>query len=118
MGVSATAADPARSFTFRDAEFSTSAQGAAAAQEFVDAALPVGLPLAQARGRLVRAAMDCGAPRPPSGAVVCDYSELVHIEGGLIGESHWRVRLNVDSSGRLASATLRHFNVGVGDPNP
>ena len=102
-------------FTFRDAEFLPLDRGVAAAQEFVAAQLAPGLPIAEARDRLRRADMRC-APARHDGAIVCAFTEVVHIEGGVLGESRWTVRLTDDGSGRLASATADHAIIGVGNP--
>ena len=102
-------------FTFRDAEFMPLDRGVAAAQDFVAARLPPGLPLAEARDRLRRADMRCASARH-GGAIVCAFTEVVHVEGGVLGESRWTVRLTDDGSGRLASATADHAIIGAGNP--
>ena len=102
-------------FTFRDAEFLPLDRGIAAAQEFVATDLPAGLPAAEARARLRRANMRCAKPRP-DGTVVCDFAEVVHVEGGVLGEHHWTVTLHFDPPARLASATLDQFVIGAGNP--
>ena len=105
----------ATAFTFRDAEFLPLDRGIEAAQGFVATALPAGLPNADARARLRRADMRCGKSRR-DGAVVCDFAEVVHVEGGVLGEHRWTVTLRFDPSARLASATLDQFVIGAGNP--
>ena len=102
-------------FTFRDAEFLPLDRGIEAAQEFVATALPSGLSESDARDRLHHANMRCAKPRR-DGAVVCDFAEVVHVEGGVLGEHHWTVTLRFDPSARLASATLDQFVIGAGNP--
>ena len=105
----------AGTFTFRDAEFLPLDRGIEAAQEFVATALPAGLPESDARDRLHHADMRCGRPRH-DGAVVCDFAEVVHVEGGVLGEHHWTVTLRFNPSDRLAAATLDQFVIGAGNP--
>jgi len=112
----AIAAEP--SFTFRDATYMPADRGVEAARTFVAMAVPPGLPLQEVRRRLARADMTCGPIMGSSSPFVCDYSDVVHIQGGTIGEEHWKVILIPDGTGALQSATLSHFTVGVGDPNP
>lgn len=104
------------SFTIRDAEFLEADRGLEAAQEFVRMKLAPGIPMQQARQLLGRADMRCRKPALSDGAVLCDFSETVHIEGGTLGEDHWTVRLMPDGTDRLVSAKLDHFTVGVGRP--
>lgn len=105
----------APAFTFRDAEFLPLDRGIEAAQGFVAADLPAGLPASDARARLRRADMRCAKPRR-DGAEVCDFAEVVHVEGGVLGEHHWTVTLRFNSSAELASATLDQFVIGAGNP--
>ncbi len=102
-------------FTFRDAEFMPLDRGLDAAREFVATRLPPGLPLADARDRLRRADMRC-AQRPRNGAILCDFADVVHVEGGVLGEEHWTVHLTTDASDILTAATLDYFVVGAGRP--
>lgn len=104
------------SFTFRDAEFLEADRGLEAAQEFVRTKLAPGIPMQQARQLLGRADMRCRKPALSDRAVLCDFTETVHIEGGTLGEDHWTVRLIPDEMDRLVSAKLDHFTVGVGRP--
>lgn len=104
------------SFTFRDAEFLEADRGLEAAQAFVRTKLVSGILMQQARQVLGRADMRCRKPALPDGAVMCDFTETIHIEGGTLGEDHWTVRLIPDGTDRLASAALDHFTVGVGRP--
>lgn len=104
------------SFTFRDAEFLDADRGIEAAREFVRAKLTPGISMPQARQLLRRADMRCHKPALSDGAVLCDFNETVHIEGGTLGEDHWTVRLMPDGTDRLVSAKLDHFTVGVGRP--
>lgn len=105
----------AERFTFRDAEFLPLDRGITAARTFVKAELPIGLPEIDARARLRQADMRCAKPRR-DGAVVCDFTEVVHVEGGVLGEHHWTVTLRFDAVARLASATLDQFVIGAGNP--
>ncbi len=102
-------------FTFRDAEFMPLDDGIAAAQAFVAARLPSGLPLADARDRLRHADMRCGTPGR-TGAVVCEFIEVVHVEGGVLGEELWTVRLTADAGNRLTAATVEYAVIGAGRP--
>lgn len=104
------------SFTFRDAEFLEADRGLEAAQAFMRTKLPPGISMQQARQLLGRADMRCRKPVVPADFVLCDFTEVVHIEGGTLGEDHWTVRLIADGHDHLASATLDHFIVGVGRP--
>ncbi len=102
-------------FTFRDAEFMSLDRGLDAAFDFISTHLPPGLPLSDARGRLRRADMRC-AKRPRNGAILCDFVEVVHVEGGVLGEEHWTVHLTTNASGELTAATLDYFVIGAGRP--
>ncbi len=103
-------------FTFRDAEFMPLDSGLDAAREFVATRLPSGLPLADARDRLHHADMRC-AKRPENGAMLCDFADVVHVEGGVLGEEHWTVHLTTDASEILTAATLDYFVIGAGRPS-
>ena len=116
VSISAHAAHSDRRFTFRDAEFLEADRGVEAAQEYFRTALPPGITMQEARQRLRSADMRCRQPGSSDAAVVCDFHETVHIEGGTLGEDHWTVRLLSDGADRLASATLDRFTVGVGSP--
>ena len=103
----------AHGFTFRDAEFLSDDTALEQAQAFVADRLPAGLPLTEARARLATADMRCGRG---VAAVTCDLGMIVHIDGGLLGEDHWRVRLTADADGRLTEAAVDHYIVGTGVP--
>ena len=105
----------ARPFTFRDAEFMPVDDGIAAAQAFVAARLIPGLPASEARQRLRNADMRCSSTRP-NGTIACDFAEVVHVEGGTLGETHWTVALVLDSADRVAAASLDHYTIGSGAP--
>ena len=102
-------------FTFRDAEFLPLDDGIEAAQRFVAERLPAGLPLDVARERLRQADMRC-ARRPRHGTIDCDFTEVVHVEGGVLGEQHWTVALTTDATGALRTATFNYAVIGAGSP--
>lgn len=118
LGVAGLAWASERGFSFWDAEFMPQDQALEAAQRFVASALPPGLPIQEARARLRRASMVCARPRGPADPVDCDCSETIHLQGGVIGEDHWTVRLTPDEAGGLRSASLDHYIIGSGPPNP
>jgi hypothetical protein len=105
-------------FSFWDAEFMPPDRALAAAEQFIESDLPPGLPMAEARARLRKAAMVCDQPEAPGAPVTCDCSEILHLEGGVLGEDHWTVVLVPDAAGRLGSASLDHHIIGSGPPNP
>lgn len=117
MAVAACGTPAPRAFTFRDAEFMPADRGTPAAQAFIAARLPPGLPVHEARERLARAGMRCNEPSDRDATTVCNFTELVHNEGGTVGEDHFTVRLRA-AQGLLVSAELAHFNIGTGNPNP
>ena len=92
-------------------------QAMTAAKMFVSTRLPPGLPLSEARDRLAHAGMRCRRPHGVAAPTECDFTELVHNDGGVIGEAHFRVTL-VSVGGAILSAELQRFNVGTGNSNP
>lgn len=117
LGLAGVATAGEHGFSFWDAEFMPPDRAMAEAQAYVAQALPSGLPIDVALRRLRKASMSCRAPGAPGAPIICDCSEVVHLQGGILGEDHWTVVLTADASGRLASASLDHHIIGAGPPN-
>ena len=105
-GLSAAALGPPARFNFRDAEFLHRDEAARAVDALLAARLPAGLPLSDARDRLVQAGMTCwkAAVLEPA----CSYSMVAHGDGGVIGEDTWVVRLFVGPGGTVKSWRVSH----------
>jgi hypothetical protein len=80
--------------------------GLAAARAFVASQLPTGTPMARARERLARAAMDCGPTKGSDGSLACQYTMLAGGDGGDLGEDVWTVHLASDGQGSVKAAKV------------
>jgi hypothetical protein len=103
-------------FTFHEASFLPPADEMAQARAFVAEAFPPGLPFVEAERRARTADMRCRSK--PGGGLACLYAEPQAMEGGLIGEDTWTLRLAPGLGGTVQTAELKHGFVGVDGANP